>query len=141
MADIDAQLRRLKARFDAVPVRVQEAALVSLQKSSIELADLMRTLAESSRDTGALIDSIEMTPGDMNTPPFSQPGGSTVVPSNAVMVTAGNEDVRYPHLVEHGTSEAPAQPFFWPAFRMLRNRIKSRTTRDIRKAVREEGSR
>lgn len=141
MASVDAQIRRLKARFDAVPVRAQEAAQVSLQKSGNELADLMRTLAESSRDTGALIDSIEMTPGDMHTPPFSQPGGSTVVPSNAVMVTAGNEDVRYPHLVEHGTSEAAAKPFFWPAFRMLRNRIKNRTTRDIRKAIREEGNR
>lgn len=135
-----AQIARLKARFNAVPVRAREAAQESLLKSGNELADLMRSLAESSRDTGALIDSIEVTPGDANTPPFSQPGGSTVVPENAVMVTAGNSEVRYPHLVEHGTSEADAQPFFWPAFRMLRNRIKNRTARDIRKAVREEGS-
>ncbi len=138
MAD-SAQMARLKARFNAVPVRARQAAQASLQKSGDELAAVMRTLAESSRDTGALIDSIEVTPGNMNTPPFSQPGGSTVVPENAVMVTAGNEDVRYPHLVEHGTSEADAQPFFWPAFRMLRDRIKRRTTRDIRNAVRSEG--
>ena len=137
MASIDAQIRRLKARFDAVPVRARGAAQVSLLKSGNELADLMRNLAETSRDTGALIDSIAVTPGDQNTPPFSQPGGSTVVPSNAVMVTAGNEEVRYAHLVEHGHSEAAAHPFFWPAFRMLRQRIKTRTARDIRKAVRQ----
>ncbi|MGV8832157.1 MAG: HK97-gp10 family putative phage morphogenesis protein [Devosia sp.] len=134
-----AQIARLKARFNAVPVAAREAAQASLRKSGDELADLMRTLAESSRDTGALIDSIKVTPGNMNTPPYSQPGGSTVVPENAVMVTAGNQDVRYPHLVEHGTSEAEARPFFWPAFRMLRDKIKRRTGRDIRKAIRAEG--
>lgn len=139
MASIDAQIARMKARFNAVPVRARSAAQTSLLKSGNELAGLMRSLAESSRDTGALIDSIEVTPGDQNTPPFSQPGGSTVVPGNAVMVTAGNEDVRYAHLVEHGHSEAAPRPFFWPAFRMLRTRIKNRTTRDIRKAVRSEG--
>lgn len=136
MFGIDAQLRRLQARFDAVPVRAREAAQKSLQKSGNELAARMRQFAESSRDTGALIESIEVTPGNMSTPPFSQPGGSTVVPANAVMVTAGDEDVRYAHLVEHGTSEAGAKPFFWPAFRFLRNRIKNRTRRDIRAAIR-----
>lgn len=134
-----AQIARLKARFNAVPVAAREAAQASLLKSGNELADLMRTLAETSRDTGALIDSIEVTPGNMNTPPYSQPGGSTVVPENAVMVTAGNYAVRYPHLVEHGTSDTDAQPFFWVSWRMLRDMIKRRTGRDIRKAVRAEG--
>jgi HK97 gp10 family phage protein len=139
MAD-SAQIARLKARFDGVPVAARQAAQASLRKSGEELADLMRNLAKTSRDTGALIDSIEVTPGSMNTPPFSQPGGSNIVPENAVMVTAGNHAVRYAHLVEHGTSDATAQPFFWPAFRMLRDRIKRGTARDIRKAVRAEGS-
>ncbi|MET3925988.1 HK97 gp10 family phage protein [Devosia sp. 2618] len=136
----NAQIARLKARFNAVPIAAREAAQASLRKSGDELADLMRSLAETSRDTGALIDSIEVTPGNMNTPPFSQPGGSTVVPENAVMVTAGNHAVRYPHLVEHGTDENDAKPFFWPAFRMLRDKIKRRTGRDIRKAIRAMGS-
>lgn len=97
----------------------------------------MRHLAETSRDTGELIDSIQMTPAGQSTPPYSQPGGSRIVPENAVVVTVGNSDVRYPHLVEYGTAEAPAQPFFWPAYRLLKTRIKRRTARGIRKAVRE----
>jgi HK97 gp10 family phage protein len=59
------------------------------------------------------------------------------VPENAVVVTVGNKDVRYAHLVEYGTSQAPAQPYFWPAFRLLRKRIQNRVKRAIAKAVRE----
>ena len=61
----------------------------------------------------------------------SQPGGSTVVPENAAMITAGNSDVRYPHLVEYGHgngfhgSAVPPKPFFWPAFRMHRKKMMS----------------
>jgi HK97 gp10 family phage protein len=133
MRDID----RLNKRLAAVPKAVREAVQPALQKSGQELVDAMRQLAQPSRDTGALIDSITMTPGGQQTPAYSQPGGSQTVPENAVYVTAGNTDVRYPHLVEYGTSKAAARPFFWPAFRLLRKRIGNRTKRAIGKAVRE----
>lgn len=61
-----------------------------------------------------------------------------VVPDNAVAITVGGTDVRYPHLVEYGTSNTPAQPFFWPAYRLLKKRIRNRIKRSISKAVREE---
>ncbi|TIX74517.1 MAG: HK97 gp10 family phage protein, partial [Mesorhizobium sp.] len=41
------------------------------------------------------------------------------------------------HLVEYGTSKAEAQPFFWPAFRLLQKRIRNRTKRAVSKAVRD----
>jgi hypothetical protein len=97
----------------------------------------MKQLAETSRDSGALIDSIVMTPGGQATPPYSQPGGSMVVPENAVAVTAGNSEVRYPHLVEYGTVKAAAQPFFWPAYRLLKKRLSNRIKRAVGKSVRE----
>lgn len=132
-----AQLRRLEARLKAIPVSVKAAVQPALDRSGNELVRAMQSLAERSRDTGDLIESITMTPAGKSTPPYSQPGGSKVVPENAVAVTAGNEDVRYPHLVEYGSTKAAAQPFFWPAVRLLQKRLKGRIKRAIGKAVRE----
>ncbi|TIX27739.1 HK97-gp10 family putative phage morphogenesis protein [Mesorhizobium sp.] len=130
------QLARLQRRLEAIPKAVREAVVPSLVKSGEELAGAMGQLAEPSRDTGDLIDSIAVTPPGQSTPPYSQPGGARVAGELEVLVTVGNEDVRYPHLVEYGTSKAEAQPFFWPAYRLLQRRIRNRTRRAIGKAVR-----
>ena len=129
------QLERLKRRMNAIPPAVREAVTPALVKSGEELVARQRALVPV--NTGALHDSIEMTPPGGTTPPYSQPGGSTTAGPNQVLVTAGNEDVRYPHLVEYGVAHAPAQPFFWPAFRLSRKRIANRIKRAIGKAVRE----
>src|SRR4051812_5990230 len=110
------QLARLQRRLEAIPKSVREATIPALMKSGDELAGTMRQLAETSRDTGALIDSISVTAPGQSTPAYSQPGGSRVAGELEVLVTAGDQDVRYAHLVEYGTSQADAQPFFWPAF-------------------------
>jgi HK97 gp10 family phage protein len=128
-------IRRLRRRLAAIPPAVREAAYEALRKSGEELVATMRSIAPE--DEGDLKESIVMTPAGQATPPYSQPGGSTVVPENAVMVTAGNSDVRYAHLQEYGTANHAPQPFFWPAFRMRRRRITNRTRRAIRKAIRE----
>lgn len=134
---MSAQLDKLKARLEAFPKAVREAVGPVLVKSAEEIAGAMRQLAETSRDTGALIDSIAVTGPGASTPPYSQPGGSMVVPENAVAITVGNSHVRYAHLVEYGTAKAPAQPFFWPAFRLYRTRARRRINSAIGKAVRE----
>ena len=97
----------------------------------------MKALAEPSRKTGELIDSITYTTAGNTTPPYSEPGGSRVVPENAVAVTAGNTKVRYPHFVEYGTSKMAAEPFFWPAYRLLKKKLSARIKRSASKAVRE----
>jgi HK97 gp10 family phage protein len=130
-------LKSLQRRLEAIPKEVRKAVQPALEKSGNELADTMRQLAEPSRDSGNLIASIAVTTAGNTTPPYSQPGGSKVVPPNAVVVTAGNADVRYPHLVEYGTTKAAAQPFFWPAYRLLKKRISNRIKRSISNAVRE----
>jgi HK97 gp10 family phage protein len=132
---MSAQLERLLKRLDAIPKEVKEAVKPALEKSGQELVDRMELLAPE--DTGALKDSIVMTPPGQSTPPYSQPGGSRVAGPNEVLVTAGNSDVRYPHLVEYGTAKTPAQPYFWPAFRLTRDRIQRRLKRAISKAVKD----
>lgn len=131
------QLQRLQKRLEAIPKAVRDAVEPALEKSGDELASAMKALAEPSRDTGDLIDSITFTTAGNMTPPYSQPGGSQVVPDNAVMVTAGNANVRYAHLVEYGTQKAHAQPFFWPAYRLLKKRLSRRIKRAVSKSVRD----
>lgn len=128
-------------RVDAMLSAATKAAIAATQPALIKagnaVADDMRRLAETSRDTGNLIESIAVTPGGKSTPPYSQPGGEAVVPENSVMITAGDSDTRYPHLIEWGSKRSKAQPFFWPAFRLGRKKAAQSIQRAIRKALRK----
>lgn len=119
----------------AIPRNVKLTVEPALVQSGNELVQAMKALAPE--DTGDLKDSITLTLPGTATPPYSQPGGSQVAKENQVLVTAGNHAVRYPHLVEYGTAEAAAQPYFWPAYRLKKKRLTNRIKRAIRKAVRE----
>jgi HK97 gp10 family phage protein len=134
------QSERLRKRLEAIPKAVRDAVQPALKASGQQLTDAMKALAEPSRDTGALIDSITFTTAGNSTPPYSEPGGSRVVPENTVLVTAGNTAVRYAHLVEYGTSHSKAEPFFWPAYRLLKKKLSGRIKRAASKAVRENWS-
>jgi HK97 gp10 family phage protein len=131
------QVRDLQRRLEAIPAAIKEELKPSLMQSGQELADAMKHLAEPSRDTGGLIDSVALTAPGETTPAYSQPGGSRTAGELEVIVTAGNSEVRYPHLVEYGTVKAPAQPFFWPAVRSLQQRINNRTNRKIRAVIKK----
>lgn len=129
------QSDRLKRRIDAIPRAVKAAVVPALAKSGQDLATMQRVLAP--RDSGALQDSIAVTLPGETTPPYSQPGGSRTAKENEVLVTVGNTEVRYPHLVEYGTATAAAQPYFWPAYRLMKKKMANRIKRAISKAVKE----
>ena len=155
MTAITAKIRN-KDRLYAKLKRLAPAAAETLGKESLKAAQEMVLTAKSyvAVDSGDLRDSIVATPGGSETPAYSQPGGSQMVPEHAALVTAGNANVRYPHLVEYGTRPhknegkfagtdnpgAPAQPFFWPSFRLLRRRFKSRMTRALNKELKKLGT-
>ncbi|WP_349236536.1 HK97 gp10 family phage protein [Devosia sp. MC532] len=130
-----AQVKRLMGRIEGIPDAIRADIKPSIAKSADELAGMMGHLALLSRDTGALIDSITVTLPGGTTPAYSQPGGERVAHDLEAIVTVGNQDVRYPHLVEYGTADAPAQPYFWPAVRTLQKRINNRINRAMRKAI------
>lgn len=150
MAD-DGGLASFQRRMRAIPKAARAAVAPALVQGANEIADLQRAMAEASRDTGALIDSIRVTGPGQSTPPYSQPGGRIIVPELSAAITAGDSDVRYAHLVEFGARArmmtstaqatvhpgAPAQPFFWPGFRLGRKRALNRIKRAIGKAIRE----
>lgn len=134
MAD-DGGLSSFQRRMKAIPKGARNAVKPALVKSAYAVADIMEDMAPE--DTGDLVNSIAVTGPGQATPPYSQPGGSMVVPENATAITVGSTDVRYAHLVEYGTSKAPAKPFFWPAVRLGRRDAMKRIKRAIGKAIRE----
>ena len=134
MAD-DGGLSRFQQRMNAIPKAVRQAVAPAVVKGADELADAMKTLAPV--DTGALRNSIVVTGPNQQTPPYSQPGGSYTTKETEAVVTVGNSEVRYPHLVEYGTNEAQAQPYFWPAVRTRGKRARDRIKRAVRKAIKD----
>lgn len=137
----DGGLAKFQRRMRAVPEAARRAVLPALVKSADEVADVMRATVPV--DDGDLKDSIKVTGPGLSTPPYSQPGGSMVVPELTAAITAGNADVRYAHLVEYGHGNGfggttvPPHPFFWPSFRLTRKRALNRIKRAVGKAIRE----
>jgi HK97 gp10 family phage protein len=144
----DALLKKLGALAPAVFDAVKDAN----RQTADEMVDLAQGFAPVR--TGALRDSIVAT-GPGGTPPaYSQGGGAGVVPEGSYAVSAGNKKVRYAHLVEYGTKPhtnegefkgtqnpgAKRQPFFWPAYRLVRKQMRSRAVRSINKAVKDVAS-
>jgi HK97 gp10 family phage protein len=131
----DGGLSSFQKRLRAIPKSVRRAVEPALLQGGYEIADTIEFLAPE--DEGDLKGSIAVTKGGQATPPYSQPGGTNVVPLNQVAITVGNTDVRYPHLVEYGTAKSAAQPFFWPGFRLAKKKAENRIKRVMRKAIRE----
>ncbi|MBN8998497.1 MAG: HK97 gp10 family phage protein [Rhizobiales bacterium] len=138
----DGGIARLERRLAAIPADVKAAALPAVKRQAEAMADTMRGLVPV--DRGDLRDSITVTPAGQQTPAYSQPGGSMVVPENATAVTVGNADVRYGHLVEYGhgasgfsSAAAPAKPFFWPSVRLHQAKAKRAIKSAIGKAVKK----
>ena len=131
----DGGLSSFQKRMRAIQEAARKAVAPAVMKSAYDIADIMEGLAPE--DTGDLIGSIAVTGPGQSTPPYSQHGGSMVVPENTAAITVGNSDVRYPHLQEYGTTHHAAQPFFWPGFRMGRKRALDRIKRAIGKAIKE----
>ncbi len=132
---LSRQSDRFFQRMALIPKAVRAAVQPALLKSGQELQAEMRNAAPV--DTGALRSSIAVTLPGQSTPAYSQPGGSRVARENEVIVSVGNSNMRYGHLVEYGTKDAHAKPFFWPSYRKLKKRIASRMKRAVSKAVKD----
>jgi HK97 gp10 family phage protein len=133
-------LEALRAKLKALPEAIKAEVRASLVQSGEEIAATARALAPV--DNGDLQNSIKVTPPGQMTPLYSS-GGSHQVSEMAVAVTAGNSSVRYAAPVEFGhdgdgkPDGAAPRPFFWPAYRSKKKRVKSRTARAVNKAAKK----
>lgn len=142
---------------DRLRVKLQrllpEAVFAEMEAAAVDSANEMVMAAKNfvPVDTGGLRDSIAATGPGKTTPPYSQPGGSMTVPEGAAMVTAGDTENRIAHLVEYGTAPhinqglypgtmhpgTSPQPFFWPAYRIVRPRHQRRANKALRNAIKK----
>lgn len=133
-------LEALRAKLKAMPEAIKAEVRASLVQSANEIADTARALAPV--DDGDLQGSIKVTEPGGVTPLYSS-GGSHQVGDMAVAVTAGNSSVRYSANVEFGhdgkgnPDGAAPRPFFWPAYRSKKKRVRNRTARAINKAAKK----
>lgn len=84
-------------------------------------------------DPGILRDSIRMGPGRRETSVVVEAGGPTTTKQGA----GGSYD--YANAQEFGTQDMPANPFFWPSYRVVKKTHKGRASRALGKALKEAG--
>ena len=141
---------RLLRKFADLAPEAQKNLEDAGGKSAREMAQMARSLVPVR--TGALRESIAVTPPGGSPPRYSQ-GSLPRVPEGAWAISAGNERVRYAHLIEFGTEAhitggrpagtahpgTRAQPFFWPSYRVMARRHKGRASRALSKAIKAAG--
>lgn len=110
---------RLNRRFRDLPNRTGRLIHDALDKGAGEVAATAKTLAPV--DSGELRDSIEHTIAPM------------AMDKGAVAIV--KTDLFYSRFVEFGSQGRPAQPFFFPAYFLLRKRVTRRIRRAIKKAA------
>lgn len=123
-------LAELRARFARIPVKVRVAAKVAIDHGADELIAFQRRLV--SVDEGILIASIRKEPGRHELSVFIRAGGPTTTKAVRAGVDASYD---YAMAIEFGTRKMHARPFFYPAYRASRKRIRGRITRAMKKAI------
>lgn len=132
MARSLANLDQLKRKLAALPGPVKTAVLRANVQNADELMDLQRDLVP--KKSGALADSIRKEAGETEASVLVLAGGEATTKETR---TGSGQPYDYALGVEFGTEAAPAEPFFFPAYRALKSRMKARASRAALKAVRE----
>lgn len=141
----------LLAKMAKMPTAVRSAVKQALAQGADETQADMRRLAP--KKTGALAESIVQTwgGGKVRYSSLSGDTGEAGDPDLSVRISAGNSKVRYSHLVEFGTAPhkngglfegtqhpgTTAQPFFYPAYRSNRRKVRARMSRAAAKALKQ----
>jgi HK97 gp10 family phage protein len=127
-------LDKLRAKLKAMPDAVKAEVEAELVAAAQEVAATAYALAPV--DDGELRESIAVTPPGGSTPLYSS-GGRQKVGALKVLVTVGDYLVRYATHVEFGHGKAAPRPFFWPAYRSKKKKIRRAIGRAIGRAARK----
>jgi hypothetical protein len=127
MAETDAFKARLRRVVNAAIPAAYKAALTSAR----EIGGAMKMAVP--RDEGVLAASIRLETEEPRRVKIRAGGPTTTRPVRNG-VTAKYD---YALAQEFGTKEHPANPFFYPTWRLLRKRARSRINRAMKKAIEE----
>ncbi|MFC7399587.1 HK97-gp10 family putative phage morphogenesis protein [Chelatococcus sp. GCM10030263] len=131
-----AGLDRLRRKLAVLPDAAKDEIRKALVAGAEEIVALAKSLVPV--ESGGLRNSIGWTWGDA-------PKGSIALASAGtgdlrITVYAGNDHAYYARWVEFGTVKMAAKPYFFPAYRSLRRRVRSRITRGVKGAVKRVAS-
>lgn len=125
----DRLFQQLKATVPEIDKNLRQA----LAEGGDEMVETAKRL--SPNDTGELDLSIEWY--------WSKKTQETDAKSPAIVISAGSTDTSndafYARWVEFGTVNTRRQPFFFPAYRLLRRKIRGRMSRSMTKAIKQAG--
>lgn len=119
-----------------VPEAIENRIKQAMGQAAEQVCDDMRRLVPVV--SGDLKRSIGWTFGDA--PKGTVALASTQSRGLKVTIYAGGGEAFYARWIEFGRKSAPAHPFFYPAYRANKRRIKSQITRALNKALKEQGS-
>lgn len=126
----------VQAMFRRKAASVVAAAKAQARTQGEQVASAMRYLAP--REQGELIRSIRVDDADSITTSKGARGyiGVVVKAGDLTTVVENESGARFQNakLQEHGTKNMPASPYFNPAWRANRSRVRSAITRAVRKA-------
>lgn len=146
------QLQTFRDKIERMPDVVKTRIRGALEKGGIDLTNTMKTLVPT--DQGELKETIEFYFPERQRGEQTYRGEQLSIKGDAglaIVVVAGassrsGKDGFYAKFVEFGHAaggvfgngaDVPASPFFFPAYRMRRNSIRSRITREMRKGIAE----
>lgn len=129
-------VEQLQRKLFALPQAVRDEIKKAMEEGAKEIVAMAQRLVPIG-DTGNLRASIGWTWG-------AAPGGSITLAQgrsqaaggDKLTIYAGNDQAFYVRWVEFGSVRQAAQPFFYPSYRALRSKMRSRTNRAIRTAAR-----
>lgn len=129
-------LDRLNRKLKRMPDIARQEVAKAMEKSAQEIVEMAKGLAPAR--TGALRDSIgwswhgapqgSMVLGEVRS---SGRGAGNL----SIVIYAGDSQAFYARWQEFGTVHMRAQPYFFPAYRANRKRVRSRISRAITKAA------
>lgn len=125
---------RLKRKMLAIPQDVKRAMRVQNAKNAGDLTEAMKGFAAQTRDSGTLVASIRHEDASDNTriSQIVEAGGAA---TTRAVRSGASATYDYALAQEYGTEKQDANPFFWPAWRLYRRRLKARMTRATKKAI------
>lgn len=130
-------LPKLRKKLEALVAVGRDEIRRAMETSANEIVALAKNLVPV--DKGDLKDSIGWTWG--KAPKGAMTLGKVqsdgVDSEFTITIYAGNSEAYYARWVEFGTQKMGAQPYFYPSYRALRRRSKSRVTRAVTKAIKK----
>lgn len=118
--------------------RIPEAVRINMRAELEDIADeiVAKMYSLAPQLSGDMAGSIGWTWGDAPAGSFSiGTVGGRAYGALRITIYAGDKDTFYARFQEFGTVKMPANPFFFPVWRVERKRVKARLSRALRKAI------